>query len=158
MTESLEYRILKHLQENDNGEYLDISFLSENTILLHSKIKDLSNNQFLDFRKILIDEYNRRFDCKIRLKGKDYLLKMQVKNEKGTIIKNDFRGSTIGQFNQESDFLQSTNNIETNSNPNKKVKSSLKTFLYNPWILLISGIAIEEITLGRIYKYIISLF
>ena len=47
MTDTLEYKILKHLQENDNGDYVDLSFIDENKKLLNSKLKELIEKKFI---------------------------------------------------------------------------------------------------------------
>lgn len=44
MNDTLEYKISKYLSKNDNGEFIDVSFLNENPKTLESKIKDLKNN------------------------------------------------------------------------------------------------------------------
>jgi uncharacterized membrane protein YraQ (UPF0718 family) len=47
MTEPLYYRILKCLKENDNGDYVDLSFIDENKKLLDSKLKELIEKKFI---------------------------------------------------------------------------------------------------------------
>jgi len=47
MIEPLEYRILKHLQKNDTGEYIDLSSIDDNEKLLNSKLKELINKKFI---------------------------------------------------------------------------------------------------------------
>lgn len=41
MKHTLEYKILKHLSENDNGKFLDIAEIESNIDLLKSVISDL---------------------------------------------------------------------------------------------------------------------
>jgi hypothetical protein len=159
MTETLESKILKHLAKNDNGNYIDVLFLSENKKLLLDKIRELNKLGYLTM------EYLTRINssiplptpkCKIQLAGKKFLSEIELKSNNVT---NHFNNSNIGQFNQDSVFFESPNNIKTKDAPsnNPEIKSSLQKFFSNSWVLLISGIAIEEITLGKIYKFIISL-
>lgn len=73
---------------------------------------------------------------------------------------NIFKDSTIGQVNQNSNFSNSPNKIKTaaapRSNPDRK--SSLRKIFSSPWTIAFAVLLIEELTLSKIYKYIISLF
>ena len=86
----------------------------------------------------------------------------QISDTKSTI--NIFKDSNISQVNQESSFLRSPININTAATPSKNPdkKSLVKKILSSPWVIAITvsvvAIAIEEITLGKIYKYILNLF
>ena len=60
------------------------------------------------------------------------------------LSRSELKNATIKQQN-----VMPSNTPET--------KSSVQKILSNPWVLLVSGIAIEEVTLGRIYKYIFQL-
>lgn len=159
MTETLEYKILKHLSENDNGNYIDISFLSENKNLMLEKVRQLKKLEYLTFyptTSLASSIPSPTPKCKIQLAGKMFLSEIELKNNSVT---NHFNNSNIGQFNQDSEFFESPNSIKTKAEPSKspEIKSSLKKFFSNSWVLLISGITIEEITLGKIYKFIVSL-
>lgn len=48
MKETLEYKILKYLSENDNGEYFDVSFIESNCKLLNSKINELKKVKYIE--------------------------------------------------------------------------------------------------------------
>ena len=63
------------------------------------------------------------------------------------------------QILQGSVFEKSPISIKTKEAPKSKpeIKSLVQKIFSNPWVLLVCGIAIEEITLGKIYKYIIEL-
>jgi hypothetical protein len=49
MKETLEYKILKYLSDNDNGEYIDVSELSYDKKLLRNKLRDLSKDQLIKY-------------------------------------------------------------------------------------------------------------
>jgi hypothetical protein len=84
MNETLQYRILKKLSENANGEFIDVANVEENSVLLKTVIKDLKIRDLIS-----TESYNRRFKtidgrlspipsgkadkCKIKLAGYDYL-------------------------------------------------------------------------------------
>lgn len=160
MTETLEYKILKHLSENDNGNYIDISFLSENKKLLLEKSVELKKVGHLTFYPTTRIGHSIRVqvpNCKIKLGGIKFLSEIDLKHNNVT---NTFNNSTIGQFNQDSEFFKSPNSIKTKAAPSiiPETKSLVQKIFSNPWILTFAGIAVEEITLGKIYKYIISLF
>ena len=59
MKDTLEYKILKYLYENDNGEYLDISFIENNSKLLNSKITELKKVKYIDETRtpVITDTY-----------------------------------------------------------------------------------------------------
>ncbi|PZX91831.1 hypothetical protein DOS84_18790 [Flavobacterium aquariorum] len=80
-------------------------------------------------------------------------------NKTSTIIaENYIGGDNYGIQSSKSDFTAPiTINAKQKPSINPEIKSSVQNFFSNPWVLLISGIAIEEITLGKIYKFIISI-
>lgn len=59
MKDTLEYKILKYLSENDNGEYFDISFIENNSKLLNSKITELKKVKYIDETRtpVITDSY-----------------------------------------------------------------------------------------------------
>ena len=152
MKDSLEYKILKYLSENDNGEFIDVSFLNENPKTVQSKIKDLKNNELIEFRKyILEDGYSRRFDCKIVLKGKEYIDK--IDNAKINDSKNYFRGANIVQLNQADDLSVLKTKIKQTIYPTpKEIKQNpIILFIVKCWwqiliplAIVIIGILIER--------------
>ncbi|MEL1253983.1 hypothetical protein AAEO57_09360 [Flavobacterium sp. DGU38] len=82
--------------------------------------------------------------------------------DKDKSITNNFNnyGVNNGVQSLDSNFSNSPikNKVITEPNIKPDKKSSVQKLLSNPWVLLISGIAIEEITLGKIYKLICELF
>lgn len=54
MRETLEYKILKYLSENDNGEYFDVSFIESNCKLLNSKINELKKVKYIEETRTLV--------------------------------------------------------------------------------------------------------
>jgi hypothetical protein len=158
MTETLEYKILKHLSENDNGNYIEVSFLSENKKLLLDKIRELNKLEYLTM------EYLTRINssiplpapkCKIQLGGTKFLSEIELKNKS---ITNHFNNSTIGQFNQDSKFFESPNSIKTKAAPsnNPVIKSRLNTILSNPWFIGISFALIAAIFNGKRFMSFIN--
>ena len=82
----------------------------------------------------------------------------ELETEKAKIIMNNFNNSTIGQFNQDSDFFESPNNIKTNAAPsnNPVIKSRLKTILSNPWFIGISLALLAAIFNGKRFMSFIN--
>ncbi|WP_144892524.1 hypothetical protein [Flavobacterium tiangeerense] len=74
------------------------------------------------------------------------------------IIMNSFNNSTIGQFNQDSNFFESPNNIKTKAAPsnNPVIKSRLKTILSNPWFIGISLALLAAILNGKRFMSFIN--
>lgn len=95
--------------------------------------------------------------------GRDYFKPKEV-NDKGNTYNVHIKNSSVGQFNQDSLLENSpiTKNVnaEPNINPAKKssVKKILNSVTNNGFFILIVGIVIEEITIGKIWKYIVQLF
>jgi hypothetical protein len=167
MKETLEYKILKHLKDNDNGEYIDLSGFTTDLKLLRIKLSSLSKkpekyisfNGGPDFR--FENGNNLKRECtlaKIEFNGIKYLNEIETKNKN---ITNNFNNSTISQLNQESDFSNSPTNINPTATQEKK------SLIVKFWKLitenkLISGIILviitEEITIGKIWKIISDLF
>ena len=158
MKDNLEYKILKYLSKNDNGEFIDISSLNENSKTLQSTIKDLKNNKLLESRKILTNGLNcvGRIDCRIVLKGKEYINNIDKEKTVGNM--NDFRGATFGQFNQDCDFLDSPISIKTNAAPsnNPETKSRLIIILSNPWVIGIFLALLTAVLNGKIIMNFIN--
>ncbi|MBI0397561.1 hypothetical protein [Cyclobacterium marinum] len=86
MKHTLEYKILKHLSENDNGKFLDIAEIESNIELLKSVISDLKERKLIltkPYPRIPWDSSIRGVigsspsdkpeKCKIKLSGKEYL-------------------------------------------------------------------------------------
>ncbi len=162
---SLEYKILKHLKVNDNGEYIDVSELSDDKKLLRTKLNGISKEKLISYSGGIDmrfgDGDNIKVDhikAKIEFKGIEYLNKLETENKN---ITNNFNNSTISQLNQESNFSNSPTNINPTATQEKK------SLIVKFWKLitenkLISGIILviitEEITIGKIWKLIIDLF
>lgn len=167
MKYTLEYKILKHLKENDNGEYIDMSEFISDLKLLRIKLYSLSKKpeEYISFdggTDIRFgDGANFKRECtlaKIEFSGIKYLNEIENGNKN---ITNNFNNSTISQLNQESNFSNSPTNINTTA------KQEKKSLILKFWKLitenkLISGIILviitEETTIGKIWKFISDLF
>jgi hypothetical protein len=165
MKNTLEYKILKYLSENDNGEYVDVSNLSDDKKLLKTKLNGLSKEKLISYSSgidlrfgngdnIKVDEIR----AKIEFKGTEYLNKLGSENKN---ITNTFNNSTINQLNQESNFSNSPTNI------NETATQEKNSFIVKFWKLitenkLISGLILviitEEVTIGKIWELISDLF
>ena len=82
----------------------------------------------------------------------------ELESENNKIIINSFNNSTIGQFNQDSEFFESPNNIKTKAAPRSKpeIKSRLKTILSNPWLIGISLVLLAAIFNGKRFMSFIN--
>jgi hypothetical protein len=145
-------------------EFESFSFRDLLTSLELSKDERLIfGNMNLDLRKYFVDNGFAIMDGSRKIilteSGRDK--KNGTENKFNLNIKNDFTNSTISQFNQESDFSNSSTNI------NPTTKQEKKSLLGKFWKLitenkLVSGILLalitEEATVGKIWKFIFSLF
>ncbi len=94
-------------------------------------------------------------DIRLTKSGRNYFDK---KHSETIIAENYIGGDNYGIQSSKSDFTAPiTINAKQKPSINPEIKSSVQKFFSNPWVLLISGITIEEITLGKIYKFIISI-
>ncbi|MFE3869595.1 hypothetical protein ACFX5E_16165 [Flavobacterium sp. LS2P90] len=94
-------------------------------------------------------------DIRLTETGRNYFDK---KHSDTIIAENFIIGDNYGIQSSKSDFTAPiTINAKQNPSINPEIKSSVQKFFSNPWVLLISGIAIEEVTIGKIYKFIISI-
>jgi hypothetical protein len=153
MKNTIEYKILKHLKENDSGEYVDISMLFENKKLLKSKLIELRDSKLI---KTNFGEYHINgistpcnFLVKITINGNEYLNEI----EKESIINN-------GIIIQDSSFKNSPIKNKVNAEPNNKPeqKSFVKKFFSNPYVIGSVLIVIEEIKFGFIMDFIVNWF
>ncbi len=102
----LEKKILNYLNNNDNGETIDVTFIDDNYSALNQVISDLKGKNF-----VVIDEYSARdFEA------------FGISNQRKRCLKAKI--NTNGKI-----YLHSLNKIE--EKPDKKKKRSWKTFLLN---------------------------
>jgi hypothetical protein len=82
MKHTLEYKILKHLSDNNNGRFIDIAEIESDTEFLKSVIADLKNRELILTEKysgkpmkefIGIIPSDKPEKCKIKSKGLEYL-------------------------------------------------------------------------------------
>jgi len=82
MKSTLEYHILKHLSENENGEFIDVEFICENKKFLFEKLKNLHTETLIYFpmssNRIAGVNIPTKYHAKIKLKGIDYLNKLET--------------------------------------------------------------------------------
>lgn len=81
MKKSLEYKVLKYLYDNDNGEYLDIShFFKDNVIVARRILKALRDEKYIMYFE-RVKEFNKgnSFFAKIEFKGLKYLESIKPK-------------------------------------------------------------------------------
>jgi hypothetical protein len=155
MKETLEYKILKYLSENDNGEYIDVSNLHTDKNLLRSKLNGLSKEKLItcnlgidirfgDGNNIKVDQIK----AKIEFKGIEYLNKFETENKS---INNNFNNSTIGQLNQSDELSVLKTEIKQTIQPATKEKqqnaiiSLVEKFWWQILIPLVLGIALLAI-------------
>ncbi|UAM97180.1 hypothetical protein K8354_12740 [Polaribacter litorisediminis] len=90
MKETLEYKILKHLSENNNGKLIDISGIEEKKEKLKSVIKDLKEREFIETERhpptvkisgnwVSSGNSDKPDKCKIKFLGTEYLESLKPK-------------------------------------------------------------------------------
>lgn len=127
MINTLEYKILKYLNDNDTGDLIDVSNLESNISNLKQRLKELKNEKLISYRT----GYNmtlgdgssineKKLEAKIVFKGKEYL-NMLEKDNKSVVIENYIGGDNYGN--------QSRNNFSNNpiiNNTTAKPSSEFK--------------------------------
>ncbi|GAA4897814.1 hypothetical protein GCM10023311_23240 [Flaviramulus aquimarinus] len=160
MKDTLEYKILKHLKDNDNGEYIDLSEFISDLKLLRIKLSSLSKkpekyisfNSGTDIRFGDGDNFKRECTlAKIEFSGIKYMNEIENGNK---VITNN------GVLIQDSVLRKSPIKNKVNAEPNNKPeqKSFVKKIFSSGWTLAFVMLIIEEITLGKIWKFISDLF
>ena len=157
MKNTLEFKILNNLSKNDSGQYIDVSDLFEDKVLLKSRLLRLRKEKLISFNSgyaipgIL---HSTSLKAKIEFKGLEYIDKL---NNDISNITNDFSGSIIGQVNH-SDFLKVEKvEIKQNNHPKTKEKkqNTIVSFMLKFWwqilIPLLIGIVLIMIEKGFIH-------
>mgnify|MGYP003625564205 CR=1 FL=1 len=178
MKEKLEYKILKYLSNNENGEFLDISHLSENNKLLKDKISDFKKREFLKTRLyppnvstsggLVVSASIKPPKCLITSQGNEYLLKIEKDFNIGKVenktINYNLKDSNVGQINQDSESSNNDSKIEINTYDTKKpIKKTIAARIFsliteNKLISgLIIGLIFEESIFGKITELIKNL-
>ena len=142
MNNTLEYKILEYLSKNEDGEYKNIFEFKKNSKLFLDITKQLKDEKYIKpkpYTRAIVSNKQyyigkRKPLYKITLNGKNYFNSLKLLSS--PIIKN-VKEAPINK-------------------PDKK--SSVKKFFSNPYIIGFILISIEELTLGNIWKIIISLF
>lgn len=85
----LEYSILEHLSNNDNGKFVDITFIEEDYTSLMSTLNELKGRNMIlvdknsgrDFEAFGIGNDRRKsIKAKIKMNGRIYFHSLKVKN------------------------------------------------------------------------------
>jgi hypothetical protein len=144
---SLEYKILKHLKKNDNGEYIDMSEFNSNLKLLRNKLSSLAKKPekyiSIDLGTSVWFGDGSKFerDCilaKIEFNGIKYL--NELENTEKSIVNN---GILIQDSRLEKSPIKQNINPAPKNNPEKK--SLFKRIYSDPWVIGISLIIIAAI-------------
>ena len=155
MKETLEYKILKYLSDNDNGEYIEVSKLSSDKKLLKSKLIELRQSKRI---KTNFGEYHIagvktkiNFLAKITIIGNEYLSTLSKSN-----ITNNFNNSSVGNLIQESDLSKARiKSIPKTENNTPLKKSLIQKLLSNPWVIgLVFAIIAAIFNSDRIMSFI----
>ncbi|MCP4883447.1 MAG: hypothetical protein GY908_06620 [Flavobacteriales bacterium] len=86
----LDYSILKHLSDNDNGKFVDITFILDDHKALNKKLEELrgknmilvDENSVRDFELFGIGNDRRRsIKAKIKMNGRIYFHTLKARNE-----------------------------------------------------------------------------
>ncbi len=165
MQKTLEYKILKHLSENDNGKPIDVSSLSENNSLLKQKLSELKSSNYIYYKSstsVRVSNKPPRIlpvpKCKIKLEGSKFLFEISKLQDKSTT--NNIYDSQIGQFVQDSELSNKDVNIDINKYD--KQKPIKKTIIARFLSLisenkLISGLILGVVFEESVFGYLINL-
>jgi hypothetical protein len=142
MKDTLEYKILKYLFENDNAELININLLSENKVLLNKSILDLRSKGLINAKKYTSDGYDKYFLCQINFEGKIFFNALKSGNDRRNYH------SDFGPY-----ITPLSANLETNLEENQKTR--LSTFLSNPWVIGVALALLAAILNGeRVVRFI----
>ncbi|SHF93347.1 hypothetical protein SAMN05444372_101229 [Flavobacterium micromati] len=137
MKDTLEYKILKYLSENDNGEFININLLSEDKVLLNKSILDLKNKRLINAKKYTSNGYDKYFLCQINFEGKIFFNAIKPEQNKKSHNNSDFLNN------------QSTDNLKLLTNSEEVTKSKLKSLFSNSWFIGISLVVLAAIFSGK---------
>jgi len=116
MKDTLEYKLLKYLAENNNGSFINVG-LVDNKKNIHSELRVLNKKKFIEIRKFSNGTITTNIQAKINIEGIAFLKKLDSEN-----ITNNFSGATIGMVNQDSDLKDLIIDIKQTNQPVTKEK------------------------------------
>ena len=156
MKDTLEYKILKYLSENDKNSFVSLDDFIEDKDILRLKLKSLIKDGLIDIKRIRTGEYSTKAEYMINGNGSIYLNTLENNGDKN--ITNNFNNSTISQLNQDSKFFEIPNKIKTKAAPsnNPVIKSRLITILSNSWFVGISIALLAAIFNGKKFMSFIN--
>lgn len=149
---SLEYKILKYLKDNENGEPINLDDFHKNESLLRSKISELVKLKYITkvAELSLGTDFNiKGLRCEITINGIKYLNEIESDNKTTINIRN-----YIGRDNN---GIQSSGNIELKSPfKQKTVNKTAKEPNKKSWIEILSWIIGSIVGLIAIYEFVIK--
>jgi hypothetical protein len=156
---SLEYKILKHLKDNENGRPISLDNFHKNENLLRSKISELVKLKYITKVAELslgTDFSVKSLRCEIRIDGIKYLNEIESENKSITnngiyIEANDNKGT---QSFEKIEVKKNNTKHKTYPNKNHSIWQMIKSFAVKFWwqilIPLIIGVVLILIQKGEI--------
>jgi hypothetical protein len=158
MKGSTEYKILRFLKDNDNGDFINITNLIEDRKLLESKLQSLAKEpeKFISvifpvffFGVGLSNKENNELKAKIEINGIILLDKIEngdknITNNGIYIETNENKGT---QSFEKTEYKKINNKQEINPNEKKSIWSKIISFLVKFWWLFLIPLVIELIKL-----------
>jgi len=163
MKGDLEHKILKFLKDNDNGEYIDMRNFIDDRKKLEGKLRLLAKKPGEYISAIFpififgVSGYkDDTLQAKIEMNG--IILLNKIENGDKNISYNNFEGNFNGNFIQDSSLKKSPIKNKVNAQPKIKPeqKSFVKKIFSSPWTILFASLILEEITLGKLWKFIFN--
>lgn len=151
MKDTLEYKILKYLKENDNGDFIDMIGFIDDRELLDVKLRSLSKypDKYISVRLPffivgggLPDFIDDKLKAKIEFKGIKFLDEIENKNITNSgiyINKNENKG------NQSFENIANKKQVNAEPNNNPEQKSRFKKILSSSWFIGISLVFLAAI-------------
>jgi hypothetical protein len=163
MKGSIEYKILRYLKDNDNGEYINVTNIIDDRKLLESKLHSLSKEpkKYIStmfpvffFGIGLPNSKNDELKAKIEING--IILLDKIENCENNITNNNFGGDFEGNFiqsnnNKGNQSFEKTGHKKTNNKQvikpieKKSIWSKIISFLVKFWWLFVIPLIIELI-------------
>lgn len=148
MEDTLEYKILKYLSENNNGEPIDVSNMDTDKNRLKNALSNLKKEKYIKCRIIT----NGNIVAKIEFKGIKYLEEdSREKIKSPIIVENYIAGNNYG--NQ-----LSNNSITNNTTINPKTEVKASSLIVNIWKLISENKLISSLLVVGILWAIKELF
>lgn len=120
MKNTLEYKILKHLSDNDNGNFIEISSLHDNRKLLENRVRELKQSDLLNwYPSTGLGKTKLPIKCSIRPEGNKWLYDLDLTTDNKPVTNHNY--NNVSQVNQSSGNIDLKSPIKQKIIHNKEI-------------------------------------